>query len=98
MCQQLVALVSGACCQLPVPYADMSTCVCLPASASASLTLPACQSRVFCRANVGAVQPHLTVVPQMVNVTPLVKVNVVKKRTAKFRRFQSNRFMRVPVR
>lgn len=35
---------------------------------------------------------------QMVKSVPLrQKVKIVKKRTAKFKRFQSDRFMRVPV-
>ena len=35
---------------------------------------------------------------QMVNAQPIKRVKIVKKHRNKFRRFQSNRFMRVPVR
>ena len=35
---------------------------------------------------------------QMVQAQPLKRVKIVKKHRNKFRRFQSDRFMRVPVR
>jgi hypothetical protein len=34
----------------------------------------------------------------MVQVTPVVRAKIVKKRVTKFKRHQSNRFKRVPVR